>query len=617
MNKKIKLIQLVSGLIIFTAGIILSMFYNGFLLFIVYLAAFAVLGCDVVMRSIKNITRGNIFDENFLMSIATTGAFCIGEYAEAAVVMLFYQIGEMLQEAAVDKSKRSITKLMDIRPDYANLKNGENIEIVAPDTVSPGDIIIIKPGEKIPLDGIVEDGFSTLDTSAFTGESAPRHIKINDTVLSGFINISGVLTVKVTKTAGESTASKIIDLVENASGKKAKTEKFISLFARFYTPVVVFIALALAVIPPLFFSGVFDIWLKRAFVFLVISCPCALVLSVPLSFFAGIGRAAKSGILVKGGNYLEALNHLDITVFDKTGTLTKGVFKVINIIPANGISREKLLEMVCGAECYSNHPIALSVMREYGKDVKSNDVTDYTEYPGMGVSVKVKSVSVLAGNKKLMESKGIQIDELSVIGTTVYAALDTQYAGCIVISDEIRAGSRNVISMLKDMGVRKTFILSGDNKKIAQAVGTELGIDEVYGGLLANEKVDKLNDIIKEKNEKKKIAFIGDGINDAPSLAIADVGIAMAGRDAAIEAADIVLMNDDLGKLIDGIKIARFTDKIVKENIAFILAIKVLFLVLGAFGIAAMWEAVFADVGVSVLAVLNSMRILKGHYYKL
>ncbi|MDR2730842.1 MAG: cadmium-translocating P-type ATPase [Treponema sp.] len=611
MNNKIKLVQLVSGMVIFAAGIALSVFYAGFLPFIVYLTAFAVLGCDVVMRSIKNIARGNIFDENFLMSIATTGAFCTGEYAEAAAVMLFYQIGEMLQEAAVDKSKRSITKLMDIRPDYANLKNGENIEIVAPDTVSPGDIIIIKPGEKIPLDGIVEDGFSTLDTSALTGESAPRYVKINGTVLSGFINVSGVLTVKVTKTAGESTASKIIDLVENAYSKKAKAEKFISVFARFYTPVVVFIALALAAIPPLFFSGVFDIWLKRAFVFLVISCPCALVLSVPLSFFAGIGSAAKSGILVKGGNFLEALNHLDIAVFDKTGTLTKGVFKVTNIIPANGISRDELLEMVSGAECYSNHPIALSVMREYGKEIKNKDVTDYTEYTGMGVSVKVRGTSVLAGNKKLMESKGIQIDELNVTGTTVYAALDNRYAGCIIISDEIRTGGKNAISTLKNMGVRKTFILSGDNKDAARAVGAELGIDEVYGELLAHEKVDKLNEIIRQKNAKKKIAFIGDGINDAPSLAIADVGIAMAGRDAAIEAADIVLMNDDLGKLIDGIKIARFTDKIVKENIIFILAIKVLFLVLGAFGIAAMWEAVFADVGVSVLAVLNSMRILK------
>jgi len=621
-GEKWEIIKLIAGAVIFAAGMLLDKFFSPephrYIRLAVFIAAYLILGGDVVFRALKNIARGQVFDENFLMSVATIGAFAIGEYPEAAGVMLFYQIGEMFQDLAVKRSKKSITSLMDIRPDYANLKkSGGNIEKVAPDTISVGDIIIVKPGEKIPLDGIVVEGISMLDTSALTGESVPRKAETGDAVLSGSVNQSGMLTIEVTRIFGESTVSKIIDLVENASSKKAKTENFITTFARYYTPVVVILAVLIAVLPPLIFGAstgsIWQDWIYRALVFLVISCPCALVLSIPMGFFAGIGRAARKGVLVKGGNYLEAFNSLETVVFDKTGTLTKGVFKVTAVEPADGFSKDSLLELAANAESYSNHPIALSVMKEYGKSVEREKLSDYTEIAGHGVSVNLNGRAILAGNQKLMAKAGIGFQESQSVGTKVYVASNGVFAGCVVISDEIKPDSRNAISALKAKGVRKTVMLTGDNPHIAEAVAAELKLDEVYGGLLPHEKVEKVEILNGKKSAKGKLAFVGDGINDAPVLAMADIGVAMGGlgSDAAIEAADVVLMTDEPSKLCDAIDIARFTKKIVGQNIVFALGVKVVFLALGAFGVATMWEAVFADVGVSLLAVLNAMRIMR------
>jgi len=619
MNREV--IRIIIGAIVFAAGMVIDKLLSAELPFYaisaVFIAAYLILGGNVVLCAIKNIIRGHIFDENFLMSIATIGAFAIGEYPEAVGVMLFYQIGESFQETAVRRSKNSITSLMDIRPDFANLKKGGEIIKVAPDTVNTGDLIVVKPGEKIPLDGNVIDGSSMLDTSALTGESVPRKAETGDTVLSGSVNQSGVLTIKVTKVFGESTVSKIINLVENASGKKAKTENFITAFARYYTPVVVILAVLIAVLPPLFLGGEWRSWINRGLIFLVISCPCALVLSIPMGFFAGIGKAAKKGILVKGGNYLEAFNNLEIVVFDKTGTLTKGVFNVTAIESAHCFTSEKVLELAANAEAFSNHPIALSILKEYGKDVKRNKLSDYAEISGHGISVALDGITILAGNKKLMEKMEIEINESPELrknaGTKVYVAHNGVYAGCIVISDEIKEDSRAAVSALKAKGVKKTVMLTGDNPHIAEATAAELGLDEVFGGLLPHEKTERVEILNGKKSAKGKLAFVGDGINDAPVLAMADIGVAMGGlgSDAAIEAADVVLMTDEPSKLTEAIEISRFTKKIVWQNIIFALGVKTAFLVLGALGAAAMWEAVFADVGVSLLAVLNAMRIMR------
>jgi len=612
--EKMKLIRLIAGAVVCAAAIALEKIMGESVIpLVIFLAAYIALGGDVVLRALKNIARGQVFDENFLMSVATIGAFAIGEYPEAAGVMLFYQIGEMFQELAVKRSKKSITRLMDIRPDYANLKKGDDIVKVPPDTVGVGGIIIVKPGEKIPLDGIVIEGQSLLDTSALTGESVPRKAEKGDAVLSGSVNQSGMLTIEVTKTFGESTVSKIINLVENAASKKAKTENFITTFARYYTPAVVICAALLAVLPPVLLGGSWTDWVYRALIFLVISCPCALVLSIPMSFFGGIGGAAKKGILVKGGNYLEACNHIDITVFDKTGTLTKGVFKVTEVLPANGFSGEALLERAAQAETFSNHPIALSVMQKYNKELNRHNLRDYTELAGYGVSVAVDGKVILAGNQNLMTRKNISFQEAPGAGTKVYVAVDGVYAGCIVIADEVKPDSRSAIDVLKTRGVRKTVMLTGDNPQIAGAIAAELKLDEVYGGLLPHEKVEKLGSLNQQKRQGGKLAFVGDGINDAPVLAMADIGVAMGGlgSDAAIEAADVVLMTDEPSKVAELMDIARFTMRIVRQNICFALGVKIIFLALGAFGIATMWEAVFADVGVSLIAVLNAMRIIR------
>jgi Cd2+/Zn2+-exporting ATPase len=617
-------IKLSAGALVFAVGMIIDkalyLELPPLVLLAVFIAAYLTLGGDIVLHAAQNIIRGKVFDENFLMSVATIGAFAIGEYPEAVGVMLFYQIGELFQRMAVSKSKKSITDLMDIRPDFANLKKGDEFIKVAPDTVNVGDVIIIKPGEKIPLDGIVIEGSSMLDTKALTGESVPRKAEVSDTVLSGCVNQSGKLSVEVTKTFGESTVSKIIKLVEQASNKKAKPENFITTFARYYTPGVVTLAVLIAILPSLLSGGMWRDWINRGLIFLVISCPCALVLSIPMSFFAGIGKAARKGILVKGGNYLDAFNCLDMVVFDKTGTLTKGVFKVIAIEPVEGVSENLLLELAANAEAFSNHPIALSIMKEFtnrslGIKIESNNLSEYTEISGHGVSVVLDDKTILAGDQKHMVKMDIAFRDSQTIGTKVFIAAGGVFAGCIVISDEIKPDSRSAISGLKERGVRKTVMLTGDNLYIAEAISAKVGLDEVYAGLLPNEKVGKVEILNSQKRIGGKLAFIGDGINDAPVLAMADIGVAMGGlgSDAAIEAADVVLMTDEPSKLCGAIDIARFTKKIVWQNIIFVLGVKTVFLVLGAFGIATMWEAVFADVGVCVLAVLNAIRIIKAN----
>lgn len=609
------IIRLVLGGVVFAAGIVLAYFtsVNQYVTLSVLVLSYIILGADVVLRAIKNITKGRVFDENFLMTVSTIGAFAIGEYPEAVAVMLFYQIGEFFQDLAVERSRKSISSLMDIRPDSANVKQNGTLVTVAPEQIAVGEIIVVKPGERIPLDGIVLDGEAMLDTRALTGEAVPRSVKKGDTALSGCINNSGVLTIEVTKTYGDSTASKIIDLVENAASRKAPTESFITAFSRYYTPAVVVMAALLAIIPPLFFGGVWAEWINRGFVFLVISCPCALVISIPLAFFGGIGAASRKGILVKGGNYLEALNKLETVVFDKTGTLTKGVFRVSEIKAKNGFTQEQVLRLAAAAESLSNHPIARSITEEYGKAVDENEIGGYTEISGHGISASIGGRRVLVGNGKLMGKYGIEYEKCDKAGTAVYVACDGKFAGSILISDEIKEDSRRAISDLKAMGVKNTVMLTGDNQEIAAAVSRELALDEYHSGLLPDQKVEIVEQLDRKKSKSGKLAFVGDGINDAPVLARADIGIAMGGlgSDAAIEAADIVLMTDEPSKLTAAVKTAKATRRIVKQNIIFALGVKAAFLVLGAFGIAGMWEAVFGDVGVMLLAVLNSMRILR------
>ena len=580
---------------------------------ILFLAAYLIAGGEVLLRAFKNIKNGQIFDENFLMAIATVGAFAIGEYPEGVAVMLFYQIGEFFQALAVNRSRRSIADLMDIRPDYANLKVGNDLRTVSPEEVKVGEFIVVKPGEKVPLDGIIIEGISMVDTSALTGESVPREVLPGALVYGGFINKNGLLTIQVKKEFGESTVSKILELVENASSKKAPTEQFITKFAKIYTPIVVAASLALAVIPPLVIEGAtFSEWIYRALIFLVISCPCALVISIPLGFFGGIGGASKNGILIKGGNYLEALNNVDTVVFDKTGTLTKGVFIVTEINPVKGISKEELLENAAYVENYSNHPIALSVLKAYGKDIDTSVINGHEEIPGLGLKVNVNGKEILAGNAKLMTEKKIAFELNDDIGTIVYLAIDGIYAGSIVISDEIKTDVEKLVSELKKIGVKKTVMLTGDNKKVADKIGKQLGLDTVYSELLPDQKVEMLELLYKEKTTKGVILFVGDGINDAPVLARADIGVAMGGlgSDAAIEAADIVLMTDEPSKLISAIKISKRTRRIVLQNIVLAFVVKGIVLGLGAGGLATMWEAVFADVGVAIIAVLNAMRVM-------
>lgn len=615
-SDKSTIARLALGAAVYAAGIVLTYFFpyvNGYITLGVLVLAYIILGADVVMRALKNILKGRVFDENFLMTISTVGAFAIGEYPEAVAVMLFYQIGELFQDMAVRRSRKSISSLMDIRPDSANVKRNGAWISVSPQEVAVGEIIVVKPGEKIPLDGVVIDGESMLDTRALTGESVPRSIKKGDTALSGCINQSGAVTIEVTKEYGESTVSKIIDLVENAASRKAPTENFITKFARYYTPAVVILAAFLAVVPPLLFGGVWAEWINRSFVFLVISCPCALVISVPLTFFGGIGSASRKGVLVKGSNYLEALNSLETVVFDKTGTLTKGVFRVSDINTDNGFTGGQVLQLAAAAESMSNHPIARSIAEEYGGEIDESKITDYSEISGHGISAVYDGSRVLVGNDKLMKRFGINFKKCEKAGTVVYVACDGKYAGSILISDEIKSDSRKAISQLKALGVKNTVMLTGDNEEIAKAVSGELGLDEYHSQLLPDQKVEILERLDKSKGKGGKLAFVGDGVNDAPVLARADIGIAMGGlgSDAAIEAADVVLMTDEPSKLVDAVKTAKATRRIVKQNIIFALAVKAAFLVLGAFGIAGMWEAVFGDVGVMLLAVLNAMRILK------
>ena len=612
---KKRTIRLAVGAVVYAIGMALTVFAKlptlAELAFLI--VAYVILGWDVVWQAVKNITRGQVFDEHFLMSVSTIGAFAIGEYPEAVAVMLFYQVGEFFQSLAVKRSRKSISDLMDICPDSATVKRNGVLQVVSPESVAVGEIIVVKPGEKIPLDGIVVDGESMLDTKALTGESVPRSIRKGDEALSGCINQSGLLTLKVTKSFGESTVSKITDLVENASARKAPTENFITTFARYYTPVVVGMAAVLAIIPPLVLGGGWSEWLRRGFVFLIVSCPCALVISIPLTFFGGIGAASKRGVLVKGSNYLEALNKVSVVVFDKTGTLTKGVFEVANIIPAAGYQKEQVLEYAAQAESYSNHPIAKSILETYGKPIDQKQFSDFEEISGHGISVMVQGKKVLAGNSKLMESEKIACAACDAAGTKFYVAADGSYVGCILIADEVKPDSKCAIAELKKIGVEKTVMLTGDDERIGKSVADELGLDAYYAQLLPDQKVEKLEMLDKQKRQGSKLAFVGDGINDAPVLARADVGIAMGGlgSDAAIEAADVVLMTDEPSKLVEAIDVAKATKRIVMQNIVIALGIKSVFLVLGALGMAGMWEAVFGDVGVTIIAVLNAMRILK------
>ena len=612
---KKRTIRLAVGAVVYAIGMALTVFAKlptlAELAFLI--VAYVILGWDVVWQAVKNITRGQVFDEHFLMSVSTIGAFAIGEYPEAVAVMLFYQVGEFFQSLAVKRSRKSISDLMDICPDSATVKRNGVLQVVSPESVAVGEIIVVKPGEKIPLDGIVVDGESMLDTKALTGESVPRSIRKGDEALSGCINQSGLLTLKVTKSFGESTVSKITDLVENASARKAPTENFITTFARYYTPVVVGMAAVLAIIPPLVLGGGWSEWLRRGFVFLIVSCPCALVISIPLTFFGGIGAASKRGVLVKGSNYLEALNKVSVVVFDKTGTLTKGVFEVANIIPAAGYQKEQVLEYAAQAESYSNHPIAKSILATYGKPIDQKQFSDFEEISGHGISVMVQGKKILAGNSKLMESEKIAYAACDAAGTKFYVAADGSYVGCILIADEVKPDSKCAIAELKKIGVEKTVMLTGDDERIGKSVADELGLDAYYAQLLPDQKVEKLEMLDKQKRQGSKLAFVGDGINDAPVLARADVGIAMGGlgSDAAIEAADVVLMTDEPSKLVEAIDVAKATKRIVMQNIVIALGIKSVFLVLGALGMAGMWEAVFGDVGVTIIAVLNAMRILK------
>lgn len=603
-------------LIIGTLIYLVALAYNGnnnSVSIILFIASYLVIGGEVILTALKNITNGEIFDENFLMSIATIGAFFIGEYPEAVAVMLFYQIGEVFQGYAVNKSRKSISSLMNIRADYANVLRSNNEVKVSPEDVSLNEVILIKPGERVPLDGVVLSGESFLDTSALTGESVPREIKAGDEILSGEINNNGVLKVRVTKEYGESTVARILELVENASNKKAPTEKFITKFSKIYTPIVVLVAVLVAIIPPIFIKGaVFSEWLYKALSLLVVSCPCALVVSIPLGFFSGIGAASKKGVLVKGGNYLEALKESEIIVFDKTGTLTKGVFKVTSI-NAKNISKDELLEITALGEANSNHPIAVSIAEAYGRKINKNEIESYKEVAGHGVEAIIRGKNVLLGNSKLMIKNNIFYDKVNTIGTIVHIAINSEYKGNIIISDEIKENVKEAIVELKNAGIKKTVMLTGDSKEVAEKVTNDIGIDEVYSELLPSDKVNKLEEVLSKKVGNGKVLFVGDGINDAPVLARADIGIAMGGvgSDAAIEAADVVLMKDKIESISDAIRISRKTNKILWQNIIFSLFIKVAVMILVVAGLTNMWAAVFADVGVTLLAVLNSMRIIR------
>lgn len=622
MSKKQKkvLIRIIISTVLLASLMITSKLVelNKWVEFVLFLVPYLIIGYDILKKAIKGIAKGQVFDENFLMAVATIGAVALGDFAEGAAVMLFYQIGELFQSVAVGKSRRNITSLMDIRPDYANVEVNGKLEKVEPDDVEIGTEIIVNPGEKVPIDGVVVSGDSTLNTSALTGESVPRSVKIGDEIISGCINLTGVLRIKTSKEFGDSTVSKILDLVENSSMKKSKSENFITKFARYYTPAVCGGALVLAVLPPIVRmimgeSAMWGDWITRALTFLVISCPCALVISIPLSFFAGIGCASANGVLVKGSNYLEALSDTQYIVFDKTGTLTKGVFEVTDIYPANGFDESTIVGLASYAESASNHPISISLKKYFGKEIKRDSVSDIEEIAGHGVSAVVNGHKVYAGNIKLMHKENILVDAEHNEGTVVYVSCDGVYAGCIVISDVVKDNSKKAISSLKKSGIDKTVMLTGDSKETAKRVAENLGIDEYHAELLPADKVEWVEKLLGEKSPKKKLAFVGDGINDAPVLSRADIGIAMGalGSDAAIEAADIVLMDDDPSKIALARKISVHTLKIVKENIWFALVVKAVCLVLGALGIANMWIAIFADVGVMVLAVLNAIRALK------
>ena len=612
MDQKMKK-QLIRIIIAFLLVIVsfLIKFENELYNNILYIIAYIIVGYDIVLKAIRNIFKGKVFDENFLMTVATIGAFCIKEFPEAVAVMLFYQVGELFQSYAVDKSRKSVASLMDIRPDYANVYRDDEIEKVDPDEVNIGEIILVKPGEKIPLDGIVIEGESMLNTQALTGESVPRKVTLNDEVLSGCINNDGILKIKVTKEFGESTVSKILDLVENASSRKSKSENFISKFAKYYTPIVVIIAILLAIIPPIIGAS-FNDWLYRSLSFLVVSCPCALVISIPLSFFGGIGAASKIGVLVKGSNYLEALASTEIVVCDKTGTLTEGVFKVQKI-EAIGFSEEDLLKYATYAESFSNHPISLSLKQTYGKEINEKLVTKTKEISGEGVEALVNGKIVLVGNEKLMKEYNIKYQKSKEVGTIIYVAINNEFAGTILIADKIKDNSYKAIKLFKNNNVKKIVMLTGDRENISKDVADKLELDEYHAELLPQDKVSWVEKLMTQKSSNGKLVFIGDGINDAPVLALSDIGVAMGalGSDAAIEAADVVIMTDEPSKIANSIQISKKTMRIVKQNILFAITVKIIVLILSALGIASMWSAVFADVGVSVLAILNALRILK------
>ena len=622
MTRKLKkrLKRIIIGAAFFAAAVLIENFAPGlpwYVLLAVFLTAYVIVGGDVVKRAVGNIGKGQVFDENFLMTIATVGAFFVGEYPEAVAVMLFYQVGELFQSYAVNRSRKNITELMDIRPDFANVRRDGVEEQVDPDEVAVGETIVVKPGERIPLDGVITKGNSSLDTMALTGESVPREVLCGEEVISGCINLTGALEVQVSKPFGESTVSKILDLVENASSKKAEAENFITKFARYYTPIVVLCAAVLAVIPPLFLGG-WSTWIYRGLTFLVVSCPCAVVISVPLSFFGGLGGASKAGVLIKGSNYLEALAEAEIVVMDKTGTLTKGTFKVTEVKPAseNGvevISGEKLLELTAYAESYSNHPISLSIQKAYGKDLDKNRLESTEELAGHGVHAVIDGFDIYAGNEKLMRQQKISFTNAAQIGTIVHVAKNDQYLGYILIADEIKEDAAECIRGLKAEGVNRVIMLTGDRKETADYVASQIGLTEVHSELLPGDKVDEVEKIIASKSSKGRLVFVGDGINDAPVLARADIGIAMGGlgSDAAIEAADVVIMTDEPSKIAAAMRISRKTLGIVKQNIVFALGVKILVLILAAFGIANMWLAVFADVGVAVIAILNAMRAMQ------
>ena len=605
-------IKIIISAILFVLALVIP-FSNEWINNGLFIISYLVVGFEILKKAVRNIFRGKVFDENFLMAVATIGAFAIGEFPEAVAVMLFYQVGELFQSYAVDKSRKSIASLMDIRPDYANIEKDGKIEKVDPDEVKIGDIIIVKTGEKIPLDGVVVEGRSSLDTMALTGESVPRVVKTEDEVLSGCINKDGLLKIRVTKEFGESTVSKILDLVENASSKKSKSENFITKFAKYYTPTVVIIAVLLAFIPPIILKdfSTFSVWLYRALSFLVVSCPCALVISIPLSFFGGIGGASKMGILIKGSNYLEALANTETVVFDKTGTLTEGIFEVQDIY-AEGIEKDELLRIVAHAENYSNHPIAKSVKKAYNKKIDEKIIKNPQELSGKGIWAKIDEKDILVGNEKLMLEEKIDFKKCDEVGTILYVAIDKKYVGYVLIADKIKQDSPKTIRELKAMNIKETVMLTGDKKEVGEYVAKKLNMDKVYTELLPDGKVEKVEELLKQKSEKGKLVFVGDGINDAPVLTISDIGVAMGGlgSDAAIEAADIVIMTDETSKISKAINLSKKTMRIVRENIIFAIFVKIAVLVLTAFGASTMWEAVFADVGVSVIAIINALRML-------